>query len=269
MPIYGGQAIEHQFESLHRGVHIVIGTPGRLIDHLERKTLSLESVNMVVLDEADEMLDMGFTDDINKILDSVPKKPQMIFFSATFPDDMRVMMKKYLHEPHIVTIENKAMTVESTEQVYYDVDHFQKPEILCRLLDIHQIKRGLIFCNTKRMVDDLVMQLQTRGYDADGIHGDLSQAARDRVMNAFRKGRVQLLVATDVAARALMCRTSRSYSITIFPRMMKTTCTGSVGQAGPENGDVRFTCAAVTCINSKALNGLRVCDPAPTDPDQQ
>jgi ATP-dependent RNA helicase DeaD len=203
LAIYGGQPIDRQIEALRHGVHVVIGTPGRLLDHLERKTLSLSNIRMVVLDEADEMLDMGFCDDINDILQKVPGKPQLAFFSATIPDQIRAMIRNYMVDPQNIKIGSKTLTVATTEQVYFDVDFRQKPDILCRLLDIHTIKRGLIFCNTKWKVDELVSQLATRGYTADALHGDLKQGMRDRVMNAFRTGRVQLLVATDVAARGI------------------------------------------------------------------
>ncbi len=203
LAIYGGQPIDRQIDALRHGVHIVIGTPGRLLDHLERKTLSLSNVKMVVLDEADEMLDMGFCDDINDILQKVPGKPQLAFFSATIPNQIRTMIRHYMVDPQNIRIGSNTLTVATTEQVYFDVDHRQKPEILCRLLDIHTVKRGLVFCNTKWMVDELVTQLANRGYTADALHGDLKQGMRDRVMNAFRAGRVQLLVATDVAARGI------------------------------------------------------------------
>jgi ATP-dependent RNA helicase DeaD len=203
LAIYGGQPIDRQMESLRHGVHIVIGTPGRLLDHLERKTLSLKDVTMVVLDEADEMLDMGFADDINAILQAIQGKPQLAFFSATIPDQIRTMIRRYMVEPNNIKIGNNTLTVASTQQTYLDVDHRDKPDVLCRLLDISTVKRGLIFCNTKWMVDELVTQLQNRGYMADALHGDLKQGMRDRVMNGFRAGRVQLLVATDVAGRGI------------------------------------------------------------------
>jgi len=203
LAIYGGQPIDRQIEGLRHGVHVVIGTPGRLIDHLERKTLSLNSVSTVVLDEADEMLDMGFCDDINTILESVPNKPQMAFFSATIPNEIRTMIRKYMVAPKNITIGNKTLTVATTDQCYFDIDYRQKTEILCRLLDISTVKKGIVFCNTKWQVDELVTQLTTRGYTADALHGDLKQGMRDRVMNAFRSGRVQLLIATDVAARGI------------------------------------------------------------------
>ena len=203
LPIYGGQPIDRQIDMLRRGVHVVIGTPGRLLDHLERKTISFETIKMVVLDEADEMLDMGFTNDINKLLEKIPDKPQMAFFSATIPPIIRTMIGKYMRNPQNVGIASKTLTVASTRQLYFDIDHTQKTDVLCRLLDIQSVKRGIVFCNTKRMVDDLVTQLQTRGYMADALHGDLAQKLRDRVMASFRKGGIKLLIATDVAARGI------------------------------------------------------------------
>jgi ATP-dependent RNA helicase DeaD len=203
LPVYGGQPIDRQIEALHRGVHIVVGTPGRLLDHLERRTISFHAVTMVVLDEADEMLDMGFSEPINMILEKVPNKPQMAFFSATIPPTIRTMISKYMVDPLSVGDGNRTLTVAATQQCYLDVDHYQKTDILCRVLDIHSVKRGIVFCNTKKMVDDLVAELQTRGYAADALHGDLVQKMRDRVMASFRKGGIQVLVATDVAGRGI------------------------------------------------------------------
>jgi ATP-dependent RNA helicase DeaD len=201
--VYGGQPIDRQMDALRRGVQLVIGTPGRVLDHLSRKTLSLHNVTMVVLDEADEMLDMGFTDDINAILIKIPQKKQMAFFSATIPPAIRAMISQYMADPHHISISGKSLTVATTEQRYVAVDYRQKTDILCRLLDIHAVKRGLVFCNTKRMVDELAAQLKTRGYKAEPLHGDLVQTQRDRVMSSFRRGGIQLLVATDVAARGI------------------------------------------------------------------
>jgi ATP-dependent RNA helicase DeaD len=203
LAVYGGQPIDRQIEALHRGVQVVIGTPGRLIDHLERKTISFHAVKMVVLDEADEMLDMGFTEPINAILKQVPGKPQMAFFSATLPPMIRTMIGNYMTDPTNISVGGKALTVATTQQYYLDVDHRQKTDILCRIIDIHSVKRGIVFCNTKKMVDDLVEVLQARGYAADALHGDLVQKMRDRVMSLFRKGGIRLLVATDVAGRGI------------------------------------------------------------------
>lgn len=203
LPIYGGQSYERQFDGLRRGAQIVIGTPGRVMDHMRRGTLRLDTVKMAILDEADVMLNMGFRDDIELILQSVPKERQTVFFSATMPKPIRDLIEKYARDPRNVRIEQKAMTVSTVEQVYYEVDRRFKIELLTRLIDIHDLKLGIIFCNTKRMVDDLVDHLEAQGYMADRLHGDMTQAMRDRVMNKFRKSGMEFLVATDIAARGI------------------------------------------------------------------
>jgi ATP-dependent RNA helicase DeaD len=203
LPIYGGQSYERQFDGLRRGAQIVIGTPGRIMDHMRRGTLRLDTVKFAILDEADVMLNMGFRDDIETILQSVPKERQTVFFSATMPRPIRDLIEKYARNPENVKIEQKAMTVPTVEQVYYEVDRRFKIELLTRLIDIHDLKLGIIFCNTKRMVDDLVDYLEAAGYLADRLHGDMTQAMRDRVMNKFRKSGLEFLVATDIAARGI------------------------------------------------------------------
>jgi len=203
LPIYGGQSYERQFDGLRRGAQIVIGTPGRIMDHMRRGTLRLDTVKMAILDEADVMLNMGFRDDIEMILQAVPKERQTVFFSATMPRPIRDLIEKYARNPENVKIEQKAMTVPTVEQVYYEVDRRFKIELLTRLIDIHDLKLGIIFCNTKRMVDDLVDHLEAAGYMADRLHGDMTQAMRDRVMNKFRKSGLEFLVATDIAARGI------------------------------------------------------------------
>ena len=203
LPIYGGQSYERQFLGLKQGAQIVIGTPGRVMDHLRRGTLRLDAIKMVVLDEADVMLNMGFRDDIETILKDAPKERQTVFFSATMPRPIRDLIEKYSRNPQNVKIEQKAMTVPTVEQCYYEVDRRYKIELLTRLIDIHDLKLGIIFCNTKRMVDDLVDTLNAQGYSADRLHGDMNQAQRDRVMNKFRKSGLEFLVATDIAARGI------------------------------------------------------------------
>ena len=203
LPIYGGQSYERQFFGLKQGAQIVIGTPGRVMDHMRRGTLRLETLKMVILDEADVMLNMGFRDDIETILKDAPKERQTVFFSATMPKPIRDLIEKYSREPQNVKIEQKAMTVPTVEQVYYEVDRRYKMELLTRLIDLYDMKLGIIFCNTKRMVDDLVEHLEAAGYQADRLHGDMTQAMRDRVMNKFRKSGLEFLVATDVAARGI------------------------------------------------------------------
>jgi ATP-dependent RNA helicase DeaD len=203
LPIYGGQSYERQFHGLQQGAQIVIGTPGRIMDHMRRGTLRLNSVKLVVLDEVDVMLNMGFRDDIELILQSTPKERQTVFFSATIPRPIQQLIEKYSRDPQQVHIEQKALTVPTVEQVYYEVDRRYKIELLTRLIDIHDFKLGIIFCNTKRMVDDLVDHLEAQGYMADRLHGDMTQNMRDRVMNKFRKSGLEFLVATDIAARGI------------------------------------------------------------------
>src|ERR1700744_3375743 len=203
LPIYGGQSYERQFWGLKQGAQIVIGTPGRIMDHMRRGTLRLEKLKMVILDEADVMLNMGFRDDIETILKDAPKERETVFFSATMPRPIRDLIEKYSRDPQNVKGEQKAMTVPTVEQVYYEVDRRYKIELLTRLIDLHDLKLGIIFCNTKRMVDDLVDHLEAAGYQADRLHGDMTQAMRDRVMNKFRKSGLEFLVATDIAARGI------------------------------------------------------------------
>jgi ATP-dependent RNA helicase DeaD len=203
LPIYGGQSYDRQIYGLKQGAQIVIGTPGRLMDHMRRGTLRLDQVKLVVLDEADVMLDMGFREDIEFILQAVPPTRQTVFFSATMPRPIEDLIARYARTPQNVRIEQKALTVPTVEQVYYEVDRRFKIELLTRLIDLHDLKLGIIFCNTKRMVDDLVDHLNAQGYSADRLHGDMSQALRDRVMNRFRKSGLEFLVATDVAARGI------------------------------------------------------------------
>src|SRR5436190_2313316 len=187
LPIYGGQSYDRQLYGLRQGAQIIIGTPGRIMDHMRRGTLRLNSLKMVVLDEVDVMLNMGFRDDIELILQDTPKERQTVFFSATIPRPIQQLIEKYARDPQNIRIEQKALTVPTVEQVYYEVDRRYKVELLTRLIDIHDLKLDIIFCNTKRMVDDLVDHLNAQGYSADRLHGDMSQAMRDRVMNKFRK----------------------------------------------------------------------------------
>ena len=203
LPIYGGQSYDRQLFGLRQGAHIVIGTPGRIMDHMRRGTLRLDRVKMVVLDEVDVMLNMGFRDDIELILQGTPKERQTVFFSATVPRPIRELIEKYSREPQSIRIEQKAMTVPTVEQAYYEVDRRFKVDLLTRLIDIHDFKLGIIFCNTRRMVDDLVEHLNAQGYSADRLHGEMTQNMRDRVMNRFRRSELEFLVATDVAARGI------------------------------------------------------------------
>lgn len=201
--IYGGASYEKQFKELRAKPQIVIGTPGRIIDHLERGTLSFNDVNYLVLDEADEMLKMGFQEDMEKILSGMPEERQTALFSATLPPFIKNISKKYMIYPQTVKIEAKSLTVDRIQQLLYFVKKEQKQDLLVRLLDYYQFKSVMIFANTKSMVDELVLFLQQQGYKADGLHGDLKQANRDRVMQSFRLSSVEILIATDVAARGI------------------------------------------------------------------
>ncbi|MCX6966933.1 MAG: DEAD/DEAH box helicase [Verrucomicrobia bacterium] len=203
LPIYGGQSYERQFQGLQRGAHIVIGTPGRVMDHMDRGTLKLDQIKMVILDEADRMLDMGFIDDIKNVLSKMPPERQTVMFSATLPGPIQQLVKSFTRNPVNIRIQDQALTVPNIEQVYYELDRRAKVEVLCRLIDIEDIKFGLIFCATKMMVDELTEHLTARGYAADKLHGDMSQAMRERVMAKFRKRGLEFLVATDVAARGV------------------------------------------------------------------
>jgi ATP-dependent RNA helicase DeaD len=203
LPIYGGQSFDRQLAGLKQGANIVIGTPGRVMDHMRRGTLKLSGLKIVILDEVDVMLNMGFRDDIEVILQAAPSERQTVFFSATIPKPIQQLIEKYSRNPQQVRIEQKALTVPTVEQIYYEVDRNYKIELLTRLIDIHDLKLGIIFCNTKRMVDELVDHLNAQGYSADRLHGDMTQLMRDRVMNKFRKSGLEFLVATDVAARGI------------------------------------------------------------------
>jgi ATP-dependent RNA helicase DeaD len=203
VPIYGGQSYERQFRALAAGAQVVIGTPGRVMDHMERGTLQLDALKVVVLDEADRMLDMGFRDDIEHVLKSVPAGRQMFFFSATMPRAIQELIKRYTRDPEWVRIEAHAQNAPQVEQVYFEVDRRSKIELLTRLIDLHDFRFGIIFCSTKIMVDELDEHLHARGYSTDRLHGDITQAQRTRVMDKFRRRGFEFLVATDVAARGL------------------------------------------------------------------
>ncbi|MGY8690146.1 MAG: DEAD/DEAH box helicase, partial [Verrucomicrobiales bacterium] len=203
IPVYGGAAYDRQVQGIRRGAQVVIGTPGRMLDHIRRGTLSLENARTAVLDEADEMLDMGFREDIEAILSELSTDRQTVLFSATMPKAIREMTAKFTKDPVTVTVAHEMLNAPDIEQVYYEIGFRSKPEVLSRLLDTHESRLTIVFCNTKRTVDDVTENLVARGFGADRLHGDVSQMVRTRVMSAFRKGVVTVLVATDVAARGL------------------------------------------------------------------
>ncbi|HSH77388.1 MAG TPA: DEAD/DEAH box helicase [Herpetosiphonaceae bacterium] len=203
LPVYGGQPIERQLRALDRGVQVVVGTPGRLLDHIRRGTLKLQDVGTVVLDEADEMLDMGFIEDIEAILQETPETRQTMLFSATIPAPIANLAKRYLKQPQTIAVEAEQLTVPQIRQVYYEVGRRDKFEVLARILDYEAPTAAIIFCRTKSAVDDIGQRLTGRAFPAETLHGDLSQVQRDRVMARFRSNQVEVLVATDVAARGL------------------------------------------------------------------
>ena len=239
LPIYGGQDISRQIRALKQNPSIIVGTPGRVIDHINRKTLKLDQLKMAVLDEADEMLDMGFLEDIEKILSETPREKQILLFSATMPKPIEKLAEKFLKDPHRISVVPTQRTVPQIAQYYIELNEHQKFDAVCRLLDMEGTTSAIIFGRTKRRVDQLADALTKRGYQAEGLHGDLSQSQRDNVMRKFRTNQVELLVATDVAARGLdvsgvthvfnfdMPQNSDSY----VHRIGRTGRAGSLGKA--------------------------------------
>jgi ATP-dependent RNA helicase DeaD len=252
VPIYGGQAIDHQIRILRKGPEVVVGTPGRLLDHMKRKTMRLDNISILVLDEADEMLDMGFVDDIRAIIEATPENRQTMMFSATLPPEVTSLAKEFMNEPQSVHIARSGTTVSLTEQRYYEVNPRQKVETLCRLLDVENPDAGIIFCRTKQGTAELAKELLERGYTVDALHGDLSQRERDSAMNRFRTGISELLVATDVAARGLdISNVSHVINFDI-PQDPDTYVhrIGRTGRAGKEG-------IAITLVTPREIKQLR------------
>lgn len=202
-PIYGGQSIEFQLKNLKRGTDIVVGTPGRIIDHLKRKSLVLKNISYMVLDEADEMLNMGFLEDVELIMENTSKEKRTMLFSATMPDEILQLAKKYMKEFDIFKVNQNQFTVSQTDQIYFEVSSADKFEALCRIIDIEDDFYGLVFCRTKVDVDTISTHLNERGYGTDALHGDISQNLREKILDKFKKKKIQILVATDVAARGI------------------------------------------------------------------
>ncbi|MFN3404183.1 MAG: DEAD/DEAH box helicase [Cytophagaceae bacterium] len=203
LPVYGGESIEKQISNLKAGVQIVVGTPGRILDHLERKTIRFDQIKMVVLDEADEMLNMGFREDIEDILNQAPDEKQTILFSATMAKPILELTKKFQNKPELIKVTDDNLTVTAIDQVYYEVRNSEKLDLLSHVIKIHDLKLVVVFCNTKKDVDNLVNELRLTGIKTEGLHGDLRQNQRNEVMAKFRKSQVNVLVATDVAARGI------------------------------------------------------------------
>ncbi|BCB96133.1 RNA helicase [Dissulfurispira thermophila] len=203
LPVYGGTSIERQIKALKRGVDVIVGTPGRIIDHINRKTIFLSDVKIVVLDEADEMLNMGFIEDIETILRTTPQDRQTLLFSATMPQPIMSIAKKYMKNPEKIRVNTKDVVVPKIKQIFYEVREEDKINALSRLIDVEDPQLAIVFCHTKREVDDVSTKLVQMGYNAGALHGDYTQARREEIMKKFKEGRLDILVATDVAARGL------------------------------------------------------------------
>lgn len=253
LPVYGGMSIETQIRALKKGVDVVVGTPGRVIDHIKRKTISLSDIRVVVLDEADEMLDMGFVDDIETILKTTPPERQTLLFSATMPQPIMNIAKRYMRNPEKIRINPKDLVVTEIKQVFYEVRDADKINALSRLIDVEDPKLAIVFCHTKRDVDEVAMKLEQMGYNASALHGDYTQARRDEVMGKFKKGMIDILVATDVAARGLDIKNVThviNFSIPQNPDsyIHRIGRTGRAGKSG----------IAITLVTPREYNHLRL-----------
>lgn len=252
LPIYGGQSIDRQITSLKRRPQIIIGTPGRIMDHMRRSTLKFGSLKMLVLDEADEMLSMGFQEDLDTILQKTPDEKQTVLFSATMSKSILEITKKYLKDPEHIKVLHKELTLPSTDQYYIEVRGPFKLDVLSRVIDGNDYKLSLVFCNTKKKVDELALDLQTRGYAAEALHGDMRQNERDAVMARFRNGEISILVATDVAARGIDVESIEAVFNYDIPNdeeyyVHRIGRTGRAGKVG----------AAYTFISGKEIYALR------------
>ena len=244
--IYGGQSIVEQIRQLRRGIDIVVGTPGRILDHLERKTINLSNVKFVVLDEADEMLNMGFVEDIETILEHVPDERRMLLFSATMPDRILQLARNYMGTYKLVSVKSKQLTTELTRQVYYEIKPNDKLTALCRVIDFDVEFYGIVFCNTKANVDEVTEQLASRGYAAEALHGDISQNQRERILQKFKAKQVNIVVATDVAARGIDVNNLThviNYSLPHDPEVYVHRI-GRTGRAGREGTAISFVSRA-------------------------
>ncbi len=242
VPIYGGQSIDQQLRRLKKGVHIVVGTPGRVIDHLNRKTLKIGEIEHLILDEADEMLNMGFIDDMEEIMEHTNPDKRTLLFSATMPKKIKDLAHKYMDGYELLAVEKKQLTTNLTEQIYFEVKASEKFDALCRIIDFEDDFYGLIFCRTKSDVDQLVSHLTGRGYDAEAIHGDISQSQRERTLEKFKKQTINILIATDVAARGIDVNNLThviNYSLPQDPESYVHRI-GRTGRAGNEGTAITF-----------------------------
>ena len=242
IPIYGGQSIDMQLRSLRKGVDVVVGTPGRVLDHLRRKTLKLDNISWFVLDEADEMLNMGFIDEVKDILANTPYEKRTMLFSATMPAAILGIAKKYMGEYEVIKVAKQQLTVTSTAQIYFEVSQRDKFEALCRIIDIEEEFYGLVFTRTKIDADRIASQLMDRGYDADALHGDLSQGQREKILNKFKKKNITILAATDVAARGIDVQDLTHVINFALPQDAESYVhrIGRTGRAGKEGTAITF-----------------------------
>jgi ATP-dependent RNA helicase DeaD len=253
LPVYGGQDISRQIRALKKHPHIIAATPGRLIDHIERKTIRLSNIKMVVLDEADEMLNMGFIEDIERILSEIKGERQTLLFSATMPRRIQSLAEKFMQEPEMVKVKAKEMTVKNIEQYYMETHEKQKFDVLCNLLDIQSPELAIVFGRTKKRVDEVVEGLIKRGYSAEGIHGDIPQAKRDQVIRRFKEQTIDIMVATDVAARGLdISGVSHVYNFDI-PQDPESYVhrIGRTGRAGNKG-------LAITFVSPREIDHLKI-----------
>jgi len=242
VPIYGGQSIDQQLRRLKKGMHIVVGTPGRVIDHLHRKTLKLGGIEHLILDEADEMLNMGFIEDMEEIMAHTNPAKRTLLFSATMPKKIKDLAHQYMEGYELLSVKQDALTSNLTEQIYFEVKPSDKFESLCRIIDIEEAFFGLVFCRTKSDVDSVVTHLRDRGYDAGAIHGDISQAERERTLEKFKNQKANILIATDVAARGIDVKNLThviNYSLPQTPDAYVHRI-GRTGRAGNEGTAITF-----------------------------
>ncbi len=242
IPVYGGQSIDNQLKRLKKGVDIVVGTPGRIIDHLNRRSLKLDKITYMVLDEADEMLNMGFIEDMERIMGETNPDKKTLLFSATMPKSIMSLAKKYMKPYEFVEAENLTKDIDLTEQIYFEVRSSDKFEALCRIMDVETGFYGLVFCKTKIEVSEIAEKLHSRGYDADALHGDINQSLREKILGKFRKKQVTILVATDVAARGIDVQKLThviNYSIPHDPQAYVHRI-GRTGRAGNKGTAITF-----------------------------
>ncbi len=240
--VYGGQSMSEQLRRLHKGADIVVGTPGRVIDHIQRKSLKLDAVQYFILDEADEMLNMGFIDDVEQIMAQTPEHRQTLLFSATMPDHILGLARRHMPDYELVKVTQNELTTHLTDQIYFEVRSEDRFEALCRIIDVEPDFYGLIFCRTKLDVDDLSRRLLDRGYDAEALHGDISQHQRERIMDKFKRQQINIVVATDVAARGIDVNNLThviNYSLPQDPESYVHRI-GRTGRAGNEGTAITF-----------------------------